>query len=188
MCDRLATAFAEALHSHSAGDPLPFDAHSLFRRETDRAIKQRLGKQSLDVGADRIARTAHAALGILSEIRNTLPLVMGWTPGVVHSHQVIEVYPAATLKALGLPSSGYKGVGSDAMRSPLIEAMPQVEFEPDACDNAIASDDAFDAAVCTLAGADYAVGDAVAPTDLDLAKREGWIWVRQMAPGDPTSP
>lgn len=33
----------------------------MFNRLTDRLIHQRIGKKPLEVGADRIARTAHAA-------------------------------------------------------------------------------------------------------------------------------
>jgi len=53
---------ADALPLHHAGDPLPGEANDLFRRITDREIRQRLGKTPLDVGADRIARAAHRTL------------------------------------------------------------------------------------------------------------------------------
>jgi hypothetical protein len=42
-----------------------------------------------------------------------------------------------------------------------------------------ASPDVRDAVVCTLAGADFLAGRVMAPDDLALARREGWIWVRQ---------
>ena len=57
------------LATHQAGDPLFVPPNTLFRRETDRHIWQRTGKLPLDVGADRIARTAHAALSLLTELR-----------------------------------------------------------------------------------------------------------------------
>src|SRR5437016_7332440 len=44
----------------------------MFRRVTDDVIYERLGKRPLDVGADRIARTAHAALRFLEELRGFL--------------------------------------------------------------------------------------------------------------------
>ncbi|HEY0554030.1 MAG TPA: DUF429 domain-containing protein, partial [Thermoanaerobaculia bacterium] len=62
----------KALVDHQAGQPLVDTAHLLFRRETDREIKKRLGQQPLDVGADRIARTAHRALEILSKLAGKL--------------------------------------------------------------------------------------------------------------------
>ena len=58
-----------ALSGHRAGHPLTVDADRLFRRETDRVVRARVGKQTLDVGADRIARTAVSALGLLDRIR-----------------------------------------------------------------------------------------------------------------------
>ena len=51
----------ESLQGHKAGDVIAQDANTLFRRETDIFIKKHINKQPLDVGADRIARTAWAA-------------------------------------------------------------------------------------------------------------------------------
>jgi hypothetical protein len=45
----------------------------MFRRMTDRAIHKNVGRTPLDVGADWIARTAHAALRFLAELRRALP-------------------------------------------------------------------------------------------------------------------
>ena len=39
--------------------------------------------------------------------------------------------------------------------------------------------DALDAMLCVLAGADFLAGKAYSPTDLALAKKEGWIWIRK---------
>ena len=59
-----------ALKDHAAGEPLVVtDEHAMFRRTTDRQIKIRLKKTPLDVGADRIARTAFTALSMLTELR-----------------------------------------------------------------------------------------------------------------------
>jgi hypothetical protein len=52
---------AETLINHSAGMPIETPANAMFRRITDVFIQTRLGKRPLDVGADRIARTAYAA-------------------------------------------------------------------------------------------------------------------------------
>lgn len=66
------------LVNHCAGDSLIVGDKVLFRRETDRFIKRMIGKQPLDIGADRIARTAYTALKILRELGeysgNPIPL------------------------------------------------------------------------------------------------------------------
>jgi Protein of unknown function (DUF429) len=57
-----------ALVQHRAGAPIDVQANMLFRRETDRYVARKLRKTPLDVGADRIARTAHAALKLLADV------------------------------------------------------------------------------------------------------------------------
>ena len=65
--------------------PIETPANAMFRRITDVFIQTRLGKRPLDVGADRIARTAYAALAILAILRVELgiPIPLAWTPGLV---------------------------------------------------------------------------------------------------------
>jgi len=50
---------------HQAGETINIKPNDLFQRETDRFVHKQTGKKPLEVGADRIARTAHAALKIL---------------------------------------------------------------------------------------------------------------------------
>jgi len=69
------------LAAHRAGAPLDVDANTLFRRAADAEIKRRLGKQSLDVGADRIARTAVDALGMLETLRRETGARSPWLGG-----------------------------------------------------------------------------------------------------------
>jgi hypothetical protein len=73
-----------SLANHRAGAELGVKAHDLFRRATDRFIRQHFGKQSLDVGADRIARTAHSALVLLGILRRRLgePIPLAWDPNI----------------------------------------------------------------------------------------------------------
>jgi hypothetical protein len=162
-------ALGRELAQHEAGQPLDADPAELFRRHTDRVIEQLLGKRPLEVGADRIARTAHAALRLLAavaeEIGRPIPLV--WGPGEFESVGVIEVYPAATRLARGVPNRPGSLAGLES------------EFATDLGFLEAASLDVRDAVVCTLAGADFLAGWALAPDDLALARREGWIWVRR---------
>lgn len=106
---------------HVASQRVNVSADELFTRETDRQIERRLNKKPLAVGADRIARTAHAALDFLSELSgelglDTLPLA--WSPSDVGASapSVIEVYPAATLLTHGVSTGSYRKSGSFEFR------------------------------------------------------------------------
>ena len=168
----------EALAGHRAGDAIDASAHALFRRATDRDVKARLGKQPLDVGADRIARTARAALGLLGELRERLglPIPLVWQSDV-EGVGAVEVYPAATLRAYGVDATGYKRSDGDAARARVVRALRGHLDVPD-LPVLIENDDALDAVVCVLAGADVVRGQARGPSDRAVAEREGWIWVR----------
>lgn len=173
---------ADALHSHRAGAELPHATNTLFRRKTDDVVAAHLGKRPLDVGADRIARTAHTALSLLARLREAIgkPIPLAWRPGSIDGPSAIEVYPAGTLAARGLPSSGYKARTSQSLevRQQLAEAVQQqLSVDDDAAKLMVQSDHALDAALCTVAGLDFLAGDVLEPEDLDLAQREGWIWV-----------
>jgi hypothetical protein len=94
-------ALGTSLVTHEAGAPLGARPNMMFRRETDRQVHARLGKLPLEVGADRIARTAHAALTLLETVRQRchIPIPLAWTPAIPEPCAAIEVYPAATLLA-----------------------------------------------------------------------------------------
>ena len=150
----------------------------MFRRQTDLFVKDHVGKTPLDVGADRIARTAHAALRILGQLRTELGLQMPlcWNSDDVRSVEVIEVYPAATLSARGIRSSGYKNRSS---YSPARDCSchgrrsgPGRHFGGHHGDWRY-----LDSVVCLLAAKDFLEGRAVPPENRALASQEGWIWV-----------
>jgi predicted RNase H-like nuclease len=173
-------ALGDALAAHRAGDFLPVEPNQLFRRATDRFTHHQVGKLPLDVGADRIARTAHAALALLHEIgaRRQCPVPLAWTPGFTDPVAAIEVYPAAVLKITGMVFQGYKGPAQVAQRAGIVSLLQkQLVFE---AGTAIlrADDDVLDAAICVLAGYHFLRGLCLPPADPDLARREGWIWFR----------
>jgi len=168
----------ESLATHVAGEVIGHSGNQLFRRATDRAIHTRYNKTPLDVGADRIARTAHWALGLLGSLRSLLqePVPLAWSPRFEGSVAAIEVYPAATMISMGLSITGYKAEGGHIPRS-MIHAAIATRFRCDgAGDPADWSVDTLDAVVCAVAGLDFIQGHAVAPEDLPLARKEGWIW------------
>lgn len=173
----------ESLHSHTAGAAFERTPNAMFRRSTDDAIAQRLGKRPLDVGSDRIARTAHVALSFLGRLRKRLDasIPLAWKPGQLEGVAVIEVYPAGTLAARNLPHSGYKGSkdAASTLRQQLTTAIsPDLSVDEHASELMVATDHALDAVLCVSAGVDFLSGDGVPPSDLSLARQEGWIWVR----------
>lgn len=175
---------ADWLSGHEAGAPVErSDANALFRRTTDLRIKSKVGKQPLDVGADRIARTAHAALAGLAWLRaksgRAIPLA--WRVGQPSGVAAIEVYPAATLKAHSLPFQGYKdrSTAGEDLRRDILGRLANVEMRPD-CRTFVASNaDGLDAVVCALAALDFVTGKVMPPDDLHLARKEGWIWCKE---------
>jgi predicted RNase H-like nuclease len=174
-------ALGTALYQHRAGGSLPPQADPLFRRATDQWVKRHLGKQPLEVGANLIARTAHAALRILQELREHTqrPFPLAWEPTLPEWGAAIEVYPAATLIAHGFPSQGYKTKNDRAVREDIAQHLERVLTLPAQRTALIDRADALDAVVCILAGYDFLRGLAYPPDDLPTAQHEGWIWFRR---------
>lgn len=185
-CDRpallaLDAPLATALAQHQAGGELEPEANAMFRRRTDRFIYERLGKTPLDVGADRIAHTAHAALRLLAELRPVLesPISLAWSREHLAGVQAIEVYPAATLISHRIRASGYKKPPNVAERREIIVALRTHLRLPVDVLPLESNADVLDAVVCLPAAKDFLEGRAVPPEDYVLAEREGWIWAAQ---------
>lgn len=178
--------FGESLNTHIAGGKLSVEPNLLFRRETDRFIKRTIGKQPLDVGADRIARTALAAIEILETVRREThsPVPLAWQSTYSDKIAAIEVYPAALLTAFGLPSSGYKKPSDREKRQEIVAGLSSrwaMSSDPQAM---VDSDDVLDAAICVLAGYEFLSNRAMQPDNLALAKKEGWIWTPLLKVGE----
>ena len=172
-------ALAEELIAHQAGQGLAVSPHQLFRRHTDEFIREAIGKQSLDVGADRIARTAHAALAFIAELGAGLGrhIPLAWDPSI-SGISAVEVYPAATLRAHGISAAGYKAAGGEAARRRVSEQLKAWLDLPLEIPAMAGRSDALDAVICLLAARDFLMNVAMAPLDMALAQKEGWIWVK----------
>jgi predicted RNase H-like nuclease len=174
----------KALRNHKAGKPIRVEPDKMFRRETDLFVKSEFGKTPLDVGADRIARTAHRALELLHKLRartgQEIPLA--WKPSMISRTRAIEVYPAGTLKVHGIDAPGYKEKDAQDARLSLLAQLEQHHLKPPTDVDSLGclkrNAHALDAAICVLAGADFLREEVIPPPDLKLAKKEGWIWVR----------
>jgi predicted nuclease with RNAse H fold len=169
---------SRSLFAHRAGEKIATAADDMFRRATDRFIKKGLGKTPLDVGADRIARTAHAALRLLDDLRERLntPIPLAWTPASITGVAAIEVYPAATLLAHGLRSNGYKAAPQISQRRELVGQLRSKLKFPTETPILEGNADALDALVCLLAAKDFLEDRAMPPSNQLVAEQEGWIW------------
>jgi len=174
----------EELIGHTAGSSLSTEAHQMFRRRTDFFIKEQANKQSLDVGADRIARTAHAALRLIEEIKEQvgMSIPLAWNSELRHPVSVIEVYPAVTLKSCQLlPAMSYKKE-SNGEREQVFNGLSEFMTLPEVDKQSIIDDDdILDAMVCVLAGYHFINNESVGPAteeDRALAEKEGWIWAK----------
>ena len=171
-------AMGPTLSTHSAGQEITVASNTMFRRATDRFIQQELRKTPLDVGADRIARTAHTALALLGVLRQELGAVipLAWSADDLLGISAIEVYPAATLVAHGFRSTGYKKPAQIEERRELLVSLEGVASLRGGVPEMERNADALDAAICLVAAADFMAGRALPPPDHALAVREGWIW------------
>jgi predicted RNase H-like nuclease len=180
-------ALAQSLVRHRAGEEIDSEPNVMFRRATDRFIGREL-TTPLDVGADRIARTAHAALSLLSKVREGLGLEipLAWALGTTAGTAAIEVYPAGTLVAHGFQSTCYKKREQvDGRRKILASLRSHIDVDDEHAAKLESNADALDAAVCVLAAKDFLDGRAFPPEDLELAAKEGWIWAyRRLKPND----
>jgi hypothetical protein len=170
---------ATTLVQHNAGQALSVTPDKMFRRMTDDFVWEMTGKKPMEVGAERIARTAHAALRLLEEIGllRGKPIPLCWSADKLRSGQVaaIEVYPAGVMAALGVKRSS---------RDDKIAALERLTDLSVVLINESVTDDIVDAALCAVAAADFLQGNCYAPSadQLPVAKHEGWIWVRQGEP------
>jgi len=167
-----------SLSDHKAGDFLKVPRRELFRRTTDIAVKNLTGKMPLEVGAEKIAHAAHHAVEIIQRLRHLtgLPLPLAWSQQV-RGAVIIEVYPGATLAGNGIASKGYRKTDSEGIAARL-QIARQLQHSIPLSKWTCGSVDVFDACLCLLAAKDFLGGNVARPENLELAEKEGWIWVR----------
>ena len=177
-------ALGAALQSHRAGERVEYEADRMFRRRTDLVVKDVLGKTPLEVGADRIARTALWTLSFLEELRELIDedIPLAWADWKANNLAAIEVYPAGTLRFYqrrGLaPTSGRVEQDKRSLLKNL-EKRACLHWQ-DASRGGAENEHALDAAMCAVTALDFLARRCIEPRnekELRLAKKEGWIWV-----------
>lgn len=197
-----------ALHDHRAGAPLehpdekasadPNPGNHLFRRHTDRFIAGKFPGAPLDIGADRIARVARAALDLLGRLGTTderqSPVPLLWDPERPERLGAIEVYPRLTLRALTggprKPELHYKGSKQVRNRGVLVEILHRtLNLNPDtllakrAKTGADDYDhDLIDAVLCAVEGLHFLLGKGVGPRHPEAAR-----WLAEETRGSTTT-
>jgi len=184
---------APILSGHVAGDGIRAIADELFRRLTDIDVRRRVGKTPLDVGADRIARTALATLNAIDAVRERVARRIHAVIDIQDPRNdpstvlLLESYPAGWFASEGIGTRGYRPAGGRSRREDLLR---QVEHHLPATGlsmryavehtSLVQRADDLDALICTLNGIDYLEGRCPAPPPhaREIAHTEGWIWCK----------
>jgi hypothetical protein len=176
------------LADHKAGFPIFAEFNKLFRRQTDRVVREALRKSPLEVGADRIARTAVAALSLLADLGVLIGknIALAWEARLEEGIRAIEVYPAGTLRAYQLVGVASSSMSSDQAKQGLVAKLKKkgrIRFDRRSS-KAIDNEHVLDSVLCALAAMDIAEQRVIFPAtdrERDLARKEGWIWERDPA-------
>lgn len=179
------TRLGQVLRTHQAGQYIAGKADEIFYRETDRVVKYIIHKPPLYVGADKIAHTALEALRLLKDLGNNTTgneILLAPEPEILTCTSAIEAYPAATLKAYEISYKNQKGRARQDRILEQLREKTNLRIDSPWLERCQGDNNALDAAICLLAGADFLTGEVIKPNDmqidLELVKTEGWIWVR----------
>ena len=109
-------------------------------------------------------------------------MLSAWDPEKLNQISAIEVYPAATLQCYGIRNAGYKAKEQEAQRNDILNGLLKVMDIQCNLLQIRKSADVLDSAVCLLAATNFLNGDVCFPSDSEKAKKEGWIWVKNIHP------
>jgi predicted nuclease with RNAse H fold len=167
--------FIEAVARYQDGSPWPDLPRELMRfRRTDIHVAQH-GRWPLSVSTDRIGVPAMRCAALLTRLGVTA------RDG---SEVIVEVYPAAALRAWEFDAHGYKLDAGAGKRQLLVDGIRERTTRWLSVPTAFhalcaASDHAFDALLCALVARACALGmtEPPPPEAQQAAVREGWIHV-----------
>ncbi|WP_199281641.1 DUF429 domain-containing protein [Salinibacterium sp. CAN_S4] len=173
--------FVEFVAAHSRGEVAPRELagadwrRRLAYRDTDRFVREKVGRWPLSVSTDRLGLTAMHCAELLAAFER-------------HGHVIVdrsgegrfaEVYPAAALRFWGVAVDGYKTdpPARAAATANLRAAAPWLDLGDDHLGLMATSDDAFDAVVAALISRASAQGTTwgIPEQSRERATREGWM-------------
>lgn len=176
--------FVQAVRAHEAREPWPGTANrrTLTHRRTDDVVRDHGRGNPMSASADLLGHVAmRCAL-----LQRDWAKRWGAPAPRDGSGRLVEVYPAASLRAWGLPERGYKGPSGESgrARATIVDGLADAT-EPwldvtsvrSAC---IDSDHVLDALVAALSALATHVGASHGPESVEdhhCAVLEGWIHV-----------
>jgi len=171
-----------AVHAYAADGRWPTPGKQSFRlRRTDLHVHDHVLAETgeklwpLSPSTDRISLTAWRLAGLREAAFARSHIRFDRAGG----DRVVEVYPAAALALWGLARERYKASAKarEELLTAIEAAAPWLDWEPDAREHCVESDDALDAVLCALIARAAALGltEPPPPEDRELARAEGWI-------------
>ncbi|MDQ4062570.1 MAG: DUF429 domain-containing protein [Actinomycetota bacterium] len=167
--------FMEALSCYRIGDALDLPREQYRLRATDFWIKENIPPlQPLSVSTDKLGSTAIVGTKLLHAVGNE---GFRLSPrSAARSATVVEVYPAASLRAWGLP---HNNIETPIVLEALREAFELTIGDTDQ-NNLLQSRHCLDALVSALTAKEYADGNTFYPPEYipdETIEVEGWIHV-----------
>ncbi|SOE69776.1 Protein of unknown function [Salinibacterium xinjiangense] len=147
----------------------------LAYRDTDRFVRERVGRWPLSVSTDRLGPMAMHCVELLSFFEDRGDIIVDRSGADV----LVEVYPRAALRVWGVAVDGYKTeLPARASATENLQVLaPWLDLQPAHVALMSRSDDAFDAVVAALVARAHARGQTYGIPDhsRERAKREGWM-------------
>jgi len=176
--------FVQAVRAHEAREPWPGtkDRRTLTHRRTDDTVRDHGRGNPMSASADLLGHVAmRCAL-----LQRDWARRWGSAANRDGSGRLVEVYPAASLRAWGLPDRGYKSATAEAgrTRTRIVDHIGQVcgrwlEVGP-VRSECINSDHTLDALIAAITAAAARWGATYPPESVEdhhCAVLEGWIHV-----------
>ncbi len=172
--------FAQFIAAHINREAAPRDfsgkewRQRIRFRDTDRYVRERIGKWPLSVATDLLSLAAMHGAELLEAFEAAGTVVDRAGRGTL-----VEVYPAASLRIWGIDASGYKRNTDDlrATAARVLAEAPWLSVSAGHRELIATSDDALDSLIACFTARAHALGltGAVPEGMVAVAEVEGWI-------------